>query len=130
MDAVRNAADREQVKAAERTIKLRRQQDLDDLRSLLMLPPFRRWLWARIERLRPLDRLWDAGAIINYKAGFHDVAVMLINEVKEANRDAVVLMQAEALEREKADEALLHSSKKKTTDKAQAQANSDEATAD
>ena len=125
MDAVRNAADREQVKAAERTIKLRRQQDLDDLRSLLMLPPFRRWLWARIERLRPLDRLWDAGAIINYKAGFHDVAVMLINEVKEANRDAVVLMQAEALEREKADEALLHSSKKKTTDKAQA--NSDEA---
>ena len=125
MDAVRNAADRGQVHAAERTLKLRRQQDLEDLRGLLTLPPFRRWLWARIERLRPLDRLWDAGSIINYKAGFHDVAVMLINEVKEANRDAVVLMQAEALEREKADEALLHTSKKKTTDKAQA--NSDEA---
>jgi len=127
MDAVRNAADREQVRAAERIMRLRQQQDLDDLRYLLGLVQFRRWAQSKIDRLRPLDRMWDAGAIINYKAGFHDVAVMLINEIKQANRNAPVQMQAEALEREKADEALLHSARKNTYEKAQAPSDADNA---
>ncbi len=113
MDAVRNAADREQVKAADKAVKQRRRQDLLDLREVLRLPAGRRVLWRWIDRLRPVDRLWDAGALIHYKTGFHDVAVMMLNEINEADPDALVLMMTEARERAKAEEAIAQRPSKK-----------------
>ena len=97
---VRNAADREQVKQASRAIKQQRTQELSDLRTVLATPEGRRLLHRWITKLRPLERLWEASALLQYKAGWHDVGVMLITEIDEADPYAWPRMQQEARARE------------------------------
>jgi hypothetical protein len=98
-DRVRNAADREQVRKAERDEQLQRRQDLADLQTVLGIVQGRRLLYRWITRLRPMANLWEPSGLLQYKVGFHDVAVMLLNEITEADPLAWVLMQKEALER-------------------------------
>ena len=99
MDRVRNAADRDQVRKAERDEQQQRRQDLVDLQTVLGIVQGRRLLYRWISRLRPMANLWEPSGLLQYKVGFHDVAVMLLNEITEAEPLAWVLMQKEALER-------------------------------
>lgn len=103
---VGNAADRGQVEKADRHVKLRREQELNDLRAVLGMEPGRRYLYRIITALRPQSRLWEPGELTGYRAARHDVAVELLNEIDEASPDAQTLMMREARERQKFDEAM------------------------
>lgn len=98
---VGNAADKEQVRRAGRKVRDQRAEELADLRAVLRLPEGRRVLTRWIDRLRPQDRLWEPSALLQYKAGQHDVAVMLLNEIDEADPDAQLVMRTEARGRQK-----------------------------
>jgi len=103
-----NAADATQIQSRSELQSLRRRQDVIDLREALNFAPARRTIARWIDRLRPLDAIFsDDVALLGYKAAFHDVGVMLLNEVREASPDAELLMQREAREREKAREDAL-----------------------
>lgn len=96
---VRNGSDREQVRRAAQEARRQRKLDLADLQFVLSSVAGRRFLFRVISRLRPNDRFWEPGDLMHYKAGRHDVAVELLNEIDEVNPDAWIQMQQEAVER-------------------------------
>jgi hypothetical protein len=109
-----NAADPEQIQSRNELQEIRRRQDVIDLREALNFAPARRTIWRWIERLRPLDRIFDdEAALLGYKAAFHDVGVMLLNEVREADPEAELLMLREARDRDKARDAAGQSRRKR-----------------
>ena len=111
--AVRNAADKEQIKAAEKSVQHRHQQDLLDLLDVLKLPAGRRLLWRWIQAFRPVKPLSSYGEFLQYKAGEHDAAIFMLQEINQADPDAEVLMMIEARERAKADAAIAQRPRKK-----------------
>lgn len=93
---VRNAADPQQVKKADKEIARERRQELADLRVILKMPEGRRVFHRWIQRLRPLTQLWEPSALLQYKAGRHDVGVEMINAIDQADPNAMLLMLQEA----------------------------------
>lgn len=99
-ERVRNAGDRKQVQKARRLETAQRTTELADMRTLLRMPEGRRVFHRLVTKLRPLERLWEPSALLQYKAGMHDVGVMILNEIDEADPMAMILMMQEARARE------------------------------
>jgi hypothetical protein len=99
--AVKNAADPRQVKAAERNEKDKRELELDDLRALLKTAEGRRFLWRLIGQCRTFESIWTANAQIHYNAGQQDLGHFLIAEIVEADEEGYLLMQQESYAAEK-----------------------------
>lgn len=104
---VKNAADPQQVERATQLTKLQRNQQVLDLQAVLATIAGRRLIWRWLNHLRPTAPLWESSALIHYRVGFHDVAVMMLNEIEEADPGAYVLMLTEAREQQKAKDASL-----------------------
>src|SRR3990167_5380446 len=92
---VKNAADEAQVKDAERLQRFTRRDELDDLRALLQLPAFRRFLWKLLAQCQVFKSIFHASALIHYNAGMQDVGHYLLSELQEARADALILLLQE-----------------------------------
>jgi hypothetical protein len=100
---VRNAADRKQVQDARRRNKIRRDLELSDIRTLLSLPEGRRVLWRFIHHFRPNANIFETGALLPYRAGFHDAGIFIMSEIQQAKPEAMFLLWKEDAERRERD---------------------------
>lgn len=95
-DFVRNAADKKQVKDAERKEDRKRELQLNDLRKILSSVEGRRFIWRVLEHCRTFASVWEASARIHYLSGKQDVGHFLMSEVVEAKEDAFTEMMIES----------------------------------
>lgn len=93
---VKNAADPEQVKAAKRKERFNREDELNDIRFLLTLPQFRKFIWRMITYCNVFASIWRPSAEIHHLSGKQDVGHFILAEVVEANEDAFLQMMKES----------------------------------
>jgi hypothetical protein len=87
---VGNAGDEEQVKKAVTTEKVRRQEQLRDLRELLELPMFRRFAWRLLEECRVFRTPWDDDERWTHvRIGKGEIGRWLLDEVSVAHPGAL-----------------------------------------
>lgn len=92
----RNVANEGMVKRAQDNEKLRRDNELSDLRSLLELPQGRRFLQRLLDRAKVFESIWEQNSRIYYNAGQQDFGHFIMGEIWEAKPDAYTQMIREA----------------------------------
>lgn len=97
---VGNAADREQIRRADRKARTRREQERRDLAGVLKTEPGRRVMWRFLRHCRVLQSIWEPSAKIHYNAGMQDVGHWLMAEIEQAEPEALATMRMEALRAE------------------------------
>lgn len=101
---VKNAGDPKQVKDAKKTERFNQMQREDDMRFLLKLPQFRRYVWRHLEYANVFASIWVGSAEIHRLAGRQEFGQIMLAEVCDADPDAFVQMMKEnkwAVEKEK-----------------------------
>lgn len=95
---VQNAADRKEVKNAGRAEKRKRDQEIDDLKHLLLDPVFRRFAWRLMAQCAYGETPSRArGDETHQVIGKQDIARWFISEIGEAGGlEPWLLMQREA----------------------------------
>lgn len=96
--AVKNAADQRQVHAAEDRTRRQERTDREELRELLRIEAFRRYVWRVLDRT-PIAMALDgpgSAELLNYREGLRAIGVAVLSEVMQADPEAYALMQREA----------------------------------
>lgn len=93
---VRNAANEDQVKAANAKARNREEQARDDLRALLALPAGRRFIWRLLEHCKVFESIWDPSSRIHHNSGKQDVGHFVMAQVVAAEEMALIQMMKEA----------------------------------
>ncbi len=103
-DATYNAADSAQVKKRQRTAKDAADQQLLELKHLLDIPEFRRYLWRHMNETCGVLRSASSpnGSIQSQNIGMQDVARILWAEVERVDPKAIPRMMSEYAERTEA----------------------------
>lgn len=94
--AVRNAADPEQVKKAGEKDVSRREQELNDIEFILSTAQGKRFLWRLMGHCSTFESIWEPSAKIHYLSGKQDVGHFLMAEIVEARPDALIEMMKES----------------------------------
>lgn len=98
---VRNAADENQVKGADRKQKSARDRELNEVCSILETVQGRRYLWRLLERCGVYKTSFDTnGSRVYFNEGQRNIGLSILAEVNDANPNAYVTMMKEAKERE------------------------------
>ena len=101
---VGNAADRSQVKTAERLEREQDRMQRSDMLAVLATPEGRRVLWSVLTFCRLLEETWDPSVLIHYLAGRQSVGHFVLGEIVAADPKAWLQMQVEHLEEEQRDD--------------------------
>lgn len=94
--AVRNAADPEQVRKAGEKDESRREQEVNDLIALLSCVEGKRFIWRLLSHCGTFESIWEPSAKIHYLSGRQDVGHFLMAEIVEARPDALIDMMKES----------------------------------
>ncbi len=92
---VKNASDKDQLKAAEQKLKLREKLEIDDLQFILSSVQGRRVMWRFLIQCKVFETIWESSAKIHYNSGRQDVGHFIMSEIIRANEDAYLLMMKE-----------------------------------
>lgn len=102
-----NTVDPRKQRLARKEEKRRRNDELEDLQSVLASEAGRRFIWRMLTYCRVFNSIWEANARIHHNAGRQDVGHFLMAEIREADETAFVTLMSESYARErKEDEAL------------------------
>lgn len=93
---VKNAADEGQVKSASQKVKMKRDEELRDLRVVLSTIEGRRFVWKLLSHCKVFESVWHPSALIHHNSGKQDVGHFVMAEVVEANEKALLQMMQEA----------------------------------
>jgi len=93
---VDNAADRNQVRRAEKKRRQQRVNELADLRHVLKDAAARRVLWRLLEHCGVFRSIWHPSALIHFNEGKRDTGLFLMRELADAEPNALLTMMAEA----------------------------------
>lgn len=96
---VKNAADRQQVEKARKTERFARKNEIDDMKFLLAIPQFRRFVWRLLKFCSVFSSIWRPSAEIHHLSGKQDTGHWIMGEVTEADPDAFLLMMKESKEK-------------------------------
>ncbi len=99
---VRNAADPQQVRRAERKTRDLERQYLEALREVMHTYAGRHVMRTQLEHAGIFRSIWDPSSRIHYNAGQQDAGHRLQAELVQADEDAYELMEREARARQKA----------------------------
>lgn len=116
--AVRNAADRDQVKNAERRDRDRHAREMRDLAEVLRSDAGRRVLWRMLEHCKVFESIWHPSALIHAQAGRQDVGHWLMAQIAAADEEAIFVMMKEAralAKRDRVELEAVQQTKKDTT---------------
>lgn len=91
-DIVRNAADPSQVREGRKQERLRRQNELADLKAVLETPAGMRVLLRVLNKCRTFESIWHPSALIHFNAGQQDIGHFLLQEIVEAAPEAYLHM--------------------------------------
>ena len=92
---VKNAADEDQVKAAENRILNGRDQELNDIKSILQTQAGRRFLWRLLSHCKTFESIWEPSAKIHYNSGIQDLGHFIMAEIVACDESALLLMMKE-----------------------------------
>ena len=104
---VRNAADPQQVKRAGRRERDKRRRTTDALKATLATPAGRITLWTLLERAGIFGSIYRQSSEIYYLAGRQDFGHELLASILEADEDGYLLMEREAREWARRDNAAI-----------------------
>lgn len=93
---VRSASDPDQVKNARVDEKVRRANELADMRAVLSTPEGRRVLWRQLSQCGLFESITVQSSEIYVRSGRRDAGLALIAEITTADPEAYLLMQREA----------------------------------
>lgn len=93
---VDNCADEDQVKAAGFKEKFGRDQEINDLRTLLSTVQGRRFFWRLLGYCRVHQSIWEPSARIHYNSGMQDVGHFITGEIVLAGEEFYFKMMTEA----------------------------------
>ena len=92
---VQNAADRKQVTDAKEKERGKREQDLNDLITVLNTKEGRRVLWRLLEHCGVFSSVFDPSARIYRNSGKQDVGHFIMSEISEADQEFLFVMMKE-----------------------------------
>jgi hypothetical protein len=90
-----NLGEEAQVKQREKEVGKVRALEINDIRSILLSPSGRRFLWRLIAHCRILESIWEQSAKIHYNAGRQDVGHFIWSELEAADKELVFQMMRE-----------------------------------
>ena len=85
----------------------RTKQRLEDIRELMALPSFRRFIWDQMSYCRVFSDGWDASARIHFNAGQRNVGLRMFAEIQSVCPELYAVMTKEQQEQERKDALLL-----------------------
>lgn len=101
---VRNAGDKKQVESAAKREKLRRENELADLRAVLETPEGRRLVWRLLGKYKWGQTPFDLEVTqLAFNVGVQNAGNYLMAEILEADQAKLLLMMTESAAREKLD---------------------------
>ena len=92
---VKNAANKKQVKNANKEESSQREQQLNDLKFVLETPQGRRVMWGLLEHCKTFNSVWESSAKIHYNSGQQDIGHYLMAEIVEADEKYLYQMMKE-----------------------------------
>lgn len=95
MNKPRNIADKAEVAKTKRKVKDRRNQELNDIRTVLSTVSGRRLLWRMMEHTKTFGSIWEPSAKIHYNSGKQDVGHFIMAEIMEADPNLFMKMMKE-----------------------------------
>lgn len=104
-----NAANRKDVAEFEKRRKIKRRQELDDIRFLLSSAQGRRFIWRLIAQAEVFHSIWSPSAQVHYNAGKQDFGHFIMAEVTEADETYFIKMMQESLAEKNAEKEYLES---------------------
>jgi hypothetical protein len=99
---VDNAADEKQVKKARKKERRKDIQNRHDIRQMLAADFGRRFLWRYLSKCNVFSTVQGPSPQIHFDEGFRQVGLDMMNDIIDANPEALVRMMDEA-NREKKD---------------------------
>lgn len=93
---VKNAADRSQVKEAEKKVRRLRERELNDVRFILSSQEGRRFLWRYLEKCKVFETSFTGNSTTFFNEGMRNVGLMLIADINEAEPEAYLKMMNES----------------------------------
>lgn len=92
---VGNSSDKEQVKKAEKEAKLRRKQELEDVKFLLSTPAGRKTYWRYLESCGVYRSSFTGNSGTFFNEGMRSIGLILLADIHEANPEAYIQMMKE-----------------------------------
>lgn len=92
---VGNAADSEQVNEAGKRLQITREDELNDIRSVLSTKQGRRFIWRLLDRCGVHRSIWSQSALIHYNAGQQDIGHFIEAEIVNADENLLFLIISE-----------------------------------
>lgn len=93
---VRNAADAQQVRKANESVKFRADRDRGDIQAVMSTPAGRRMMWRFIGECGIYKSIFIPSSEIYYRAGRHDLGLWLVAQIMDTCPQDYLLMQREA----------------------------------
>lgn len=100
MNLVRNAADPEQVKKAGDKLKLAQMQRENDMRTLLAMPEFRRFVAEMFAECRISSSVWSPSAAIHRDAGRQELGHYIARKIVQVDEKALAELLTDAYKKE------------------------------
>lgn len=82
---VANVSDPEQIKNAEKKIQIRREDELNDLRTIFNTPAGLRVLERLMKQCKTFESIWAQSALIHYNSGQQDIGHWIMAEISDAD---------------------------------------------
>lgn len=92
----RGVSDAGQARTAAARAKLRRDQELDDVRALMDLPAGRRFMWRLLERAGIYRTTFTGNSATFFNEGMRNLGLIFVADVHEACPEQYTRMLAEA----------------------------------
>lgn len=97
---VHNAADPEQIKNARKKEKFKRENELNDIRTVLSTSEGKRVLWRLLSQCRTFESIYEQSARIHYNAGQQDLGHFIMAEIIAADEQLLFQMMKDNLKGE------------------------------
>lgn len=92
---MKNVADKSQVKKAEYKEKFFREQELNDIRSVLAEKPGRRFVWRYLAECGVFKTSFTGSSETFFKEGMRNIGLKLLADINDASPESYMVMVKE-----------------------------------
>lgn len=117
LPVITDTTDEKQIRAGKRLVSKRDHAELGDLRSLLQLPPGRRFIYRVLSQCGIYHDNFTPDALVMAKlAGERGIGLWLLRELDKIDPGMIIQLMREAAEQKKSDQAEIGASRATVTD--------------
>lgn len=117
LPVITDTTDKKQIRTGKRLVSKRDHAELGDLRSLLQLPPGRRFIYRVLSQCGIYHDNFTPDALVMAKlAGERGIGLWLLRELDKIDPGMIIQLMREAAEQKKSDQAEIGASRATVTD--------------